>query len=89
MIKREDIILKYALVRNLQILSDPRKSFKEQMLSLCFQNHSKPKLLSMTIVRRFEAKLFRFSITHDTLVDTWKFTSSGEAWNKMYADFQI
>jgi hypothetical protein len=38
MIKREGKILKYALVRNhLQILSDPRKSFKEQMQSLCFQ----------------------------------------------------
>jgi hypothetical protein len=35
MIKGEGRILKYALVRNhLQILSDPKESFKEQMLSL-------------------------------------------------------
>jgi hypothetical protein len=41
----------------------------------------------MTVVRRFESKLFYFLITQDTLVDAWKFTGSGEAWNNMYADF--
>jgi hypothetical protein len=44
----------------------------------------------MIAIRRFESKLFHFSITQDTLVDTWKFTGKGEAWNKLYADlFQI
>jgi hypothetical protein len=42
MIKREGKISKYALVRNhLQNLSDQRESFKEQKLSLCFQNLTK------------------------------------------------
>ena len=40
-------------------------------------------------VRRFESKLFCFSIAQDTLVHTWKFTGSGEAWNNLYVDFQI
>jgi hypothetical protein len=87
MIKRDG---KYALVRNhLQNLSDSRESFKEQKLSLCFQNIQKPKFLSRDRVRRLESKLFRFSITQDILVDTWKFIGSGEAWNNLYLDFQI
>ena len=68
-------------------LSDLRESFKEPKLSFYFQNHTKPKFLSMNKVRRFESKLFRFSIIQDILVDTWKFTGSGEAWNNLYADF--
>ena len=43
----------------------------------------------MNRVRRFQSKLFHFSIAQDILVDTWKFTSLGEAWNNLYADFQI
>jgi hypothetical protein len=87
MIKRDG---KYALVRNhLQNLSDSRESFKEQKLSLCFQNIQKPKFLSRDRVRRLKSKLFRFSITQDILVDTWKFIGSGEAWNNLYLDFQI
>ena len=43
----------------------------------------------MNRVRRFESKLFYFLIVQDILVDTWKFTGSGEAWNNLYADFQI
>jgi hypothetical protein len=46
---------------------------RNKMPSL-FLKQSKPKSLSMIAVRRFESKLFYFSITHDTLVDTWKFT---------------
>ena len=42
----------------------------------------------MNRVKRFESKLFYFSISQDILVDTWKFTGSGEAWNNLYADFQ-
>ena len=53
------------------------------------KNIQKPKFLSMNRVRRFESKLFHFSITQDILVDTWKFIGSGEAWNNLYADFQI
>ena len=43
----------------------------------------------MNRVSRFESKLFYFSIAQDILVDTWKFIGSGEAWNNLYADFQI
>jgi hypothetical protein len=43
----------------------------------------------MTEVRRFESKLFHFSIIQDILVDTWKFTCLVEAWNNVYVDFQI
>ena len=43
----------------------------------------------MIEVRRFESKLFRFSIAQDILVDTWKFIGLGEAWNNLYVDFQI
>ena len=42
----------------------------------------------MNRVRRFESKLFYFSITQDILVDTWKFIGLAEAWNNMYVDFQ-
>ena len=42
----------------------------------------------MSRVRRFESKLFHFSITQDILVDTQKFTGSGKAWNNLYADFK-
>jgi hypothetical protein len=48
----------------------------------------KPKFLSRDRVRRFESELFHFSIAQDILVDTWKFTGSGEAWNNLYADFK-
>ena len=41
----------------------------------------------MNRVRRLESKLFYFSITQDILVDTWKFTGLGEAWNNLYVDF--
>jgi hypothetical protein len=38
------------------------------------------------MIRRFESKLFCFSITQDIVVDTWKFIGKGEAWNNLYAD---
>ena len=47
----------------------------------------KPKSLSKSRVRRFESKLFDFSVTQDILVDTQKFTGLGEAWNNLYVDF--
>ena len=53
-----------------------------------FKIIQKPKFLDRNRVRRFESKLFYFSITRDILVDTWKFTGSGEAWNNLYADFK-
>jgi hypothetical protein len=43
----------------------------------------------MTVVGRFESKLFHFLIAQDILVDTWKFTGSGEAQKNLYVDFQI
>jgi hypothetical protein len=46
---------------------------------IVFKIKTKPKFLSMIGVRRFKSKLFHFLITHDTLVDTWKFTGKGEA----------
>ena len=52
------------------------------------KNIQKPKFLSRDRVRRFESKLFRFPITQDILVDTWKFIGSGEAWNNLYANFE-
>jgi len=78
-------------VRNhLQILSDPSESFKEQKAVFMFSKlYKKPKFLSRDRVRRFESKLFYFLIVQDILVDTWKFTGSGEAWNNLYVDFQI
>ena len=48
----------------------------------------KPKSLSKSRVRRFESKLFDFSVTQDILVDTQKFIGSGEAWNNLYTDFK-
>ena len=89
MIKREGINFQICLGKeSLTDLSDLSESFKEQKLSLCFQNLTKPKFLSMNRVRRFESKLFHFLITLDILVDTWKFTSYGEAWNNMYTYFK-
>ena len=38
-------------------------------------------------MKRVESMLFHFSITQDILVDTWKFTGSGKAWNNLYVDF--
>jgi len=68
----------------------PRESFKEQKAIFMFSKIiQKPKFLSRDRVRRFESKLFRFSIAQDILVDSWKFTSSGEAQKNLYADFQI
>ena len=91
MIKGEGKTSKYALVRNhLQNLSNPRESFKEQKAIFMFsKSYKKPKFLSTDSVRRFESKLFHFSIAQDILVDTWKFTGSSEAQNNLYADFQI
>jgi hypothetical protein len=55
-----------------KFLSDLRESFKEQNAIFVFKT-IKTQVLSMIAVRRFESKLFHFPITHDTLVDTWKF----------------
>ena len=38
--------------------------------------------------RGFESMLFHYSITQENMVDTPKFTSAGEAWNNLYADFK-
>ena len=54
-----------------------------------FKIIQKPKFLSRYRVRRFKSKLFYFSIAQDILVDTWKFIGSVEAWNNLYAYFQI
>ena len=54
-----------------------------------FKIIQKSKYLSRDRVRRFDSKLFCFSIAQDILVDTWKFIGSGEAWNNLYTDFQI
>ena len=51
-----------------------------------FKIIQKSKYLSRDRVRRFDSKLFCFSIAQDILVDTWKFTSYGEAWNNLYTD---
>jgi hypothetical protein len=68
MIKREGKNFQICLGKKpLTDLSDLSKSFKEQKLYLCFQNHTKPKFLSMNRLRKFESKLFRFSITLDIL----------------------
>ena len=53
------------------------------------KNIQKPKFLSRDRVRRFDSKLFCFSIAQDILVDTWKFIGSSEARNNLYADFHI
>ena len=37
--------------------------------------------------RGFESILFHYSINQDNVVDTPKFTSAGEAWIHLYADF--
>ena len=79
MIKREGKTSKYALERN-----QGTKSYL-----YVFKIIQKPKFLSKDRVRRFESKLFHFSIAQDILVDTWKFTGSGEAPNNLYVDFQI
>ena len=86
MIKREDKTSKYALVRN--HLQHERIIQGTKSYLYVFKIIQKPMFLSMNRVRRLESKLFCFSITQDILVDTWKFTGSGEAWNNLYTDFQ-
>jgi hypothetical protein len=53
-----------------------------------FKIIQKTKFLSMNTARKFESKLFNFLVTQDILVDTWKFTSFGDAWNNLYTDFE-
>ena len=90
MIKRKARTFKYALVRNhLQIWVTWANHSRNKSYLYVFKIIQKPKFLSMIWVRRFESKLFHFSIAQDILVDTWKFTGWGEAWNNLYADFQI
>ena len=36
--------------------------------------------------RGFESMMFHYLIIQDNVVDTSKFLSAGEAWNKLYAD---
>ena len=89
MIKRKARTFKYAFVRNhLQIRVTWANHSRNKSYLYVFKIMQKPKFLSMNNVRRFESKLFRFSITQDILVDTWKFTSYGEAWNNLYIDFK-
>ena len=47
----------------------------------------KTQVSNLIDARRFESMLFHYSITQDNVVDTSKFTSAGEAWNNLYADF--
>jgi len=56
------------------------------MLSLFFKILQNPKFLRRDYVRGFESRLFHVSITQDSLVDTLKFISQGEAGNNLYAD---
>ena len=87
MIKRKARTFKYALVRNhLQIWVTWANHSRNKSYLYVFKIMQKPKFLSMNNVRRFESKLFHFSITQNILVDTWKFTSYGEAWNNLYID---
>ena len=89
MIKRKAKTFKYALVRNhLQIWVTWANHSRNKSYLYVFKIMQNPKFLSMNNVRRFESKLFHFSIAEDILVDTWKFTGSGEAWNNLYADFK-
>ena len=90
MIKREGKTSKYTLVRNhLQIRVTRENHSRNKSYFFVFKNIQKPKFLSRDRVRSFESKLFRFPLTQDILVDTWKFTGLGEAWNNLYVDFQI
>ena len=86
-IKREG---KIALVRNhLQMWVTWTNHSRNKSYLYDYKIIQKPKFLGRERVRRFKSKLFHFSITQDILVDTWKFIGSGEAWNNLYADFQI
>ena len=88
MIKREGKISKFTLVRYHSQIWVTRENHSRNKSYLCvFKIIQKPKFLSRDEVRRFESKLFCFSNTQDTLVDTWKFTTAGEALNNLYADF--
>jgi hypothetical protein len=52
-----------------------------------FKNLQNPKFLRRDCVSGIESKLFRLSITQDSVVDTLKFTSADEAGNNLYAGF--
>ena len=73
---------------SLTYLSDLRETFKEQKLSLCFSKY-KTQVSKHEWSEEIWIQVIMFSITQDILVDTWKFTGSGEAWNNLYVDFQI
>ena len=47
----------------------------------------KTQVLELIDARGFESMLFYYSVTQDNMVDTPKFTSAGEAWIHLYADF--
>ena len=68
-------------------LSDLRESFEELSYVYIFQIHMKTQVSKMIDARGFESMLFHYSITQDNVVDTQKFTGSGEACNTLYADF--
>jgi len=86
MVKKKALTL-YALVRNhSHIRRDLTASFQKHMLSLFFKILQNPKFLRRVCVRGFESRLFRVSITQDSLVDTLMFINLGEAGKNLYAD---
>ena len=67
-------------------MSDPRESFEELSYVYIFKNQLKTQVSVLIDARGFESMLFHYSITQDNVVDTPKFTGSGEPWNNLYAD---
>jgi hypothetical protein len=52
-----------------------------------FSKSNENQVFELIDARKFESMLFHYSITQDNVVDTPKFTGSGEAWNNLYANF--
>jgi len=68
-------------------MSDLRLSFEEQGYLFFFKKLIKTQVFELTDGRGFESKLFHYSITQENVVDTLKFTNTGEAWNILYAGY--
>ena len=67
-------------------LSDLRESFEELSYVYISKSNEKTQVSEHIDARGFESMLFHYPITQDKVIDTPKFTGSGEAWNNLYAN---
>jgi hypothetical protein len=60
-------------------MSDLRESFEEQVYALFWKSFKNPSYLSRRSME--DSNTISFLNSQDSMVDTWKFISKGEAWN--------